>query len=202
MMYSKAVGLTSVLCLLLPTVSQANNAVFNPLLRSSTPAKPDNYLGASIGQTQANGYCDEFAKCDDTSKSWKAYMGVRFNENIVLETGYTKFGKQTAKDAENKNFEQNASAFTTAAVMSYSVNQELELFGKAGVARWKTSQDLPNAKADESGMDILMGAGASYDLGNNIGVRAEWERYKDVGTPKIQKGDIDLLSVGVTFSSL
>ena len=47
-----------------------------------------------------------------------------------------------------------------------------------------------------------MGAGASYDLGNNIGVRAEWERYKDVGTPKIQKGDIDLLSVGVTFSSL
>lgn len=31
---------------------------------------------------------------------------------------------------------------------------------------------------------ILMGAGASYDLGNNIGVRAEWERYKDVGTPK------------------
>lgn len=91
-------------------------------------------------------------------------MGVRFNENIVLETGYTKFGKQTAKDAENVTFEQNASAFTTAAVMSYSVNQELELFGKAGAARWKTSQDLPNAKADESGMDILMGAGASYDL--------------------------------------
>lgn len=202
MMYSKAVGLTSVLCLLLPTVSQANNAVFNPLLRSSTPAKPDNYLGASIGQTQANGYCDEFAKCDDAGKSWKAYMGVRFNENIVLETGYTKFGKQTAKDADNKNFAQNASAFTTAAVVGYSVNQELELFGKAGVARWKVSQDLPNAKADESGMDILMGAGASYDLGNNIGVRAEWERYKDVGTPKIQKGDIDLLSVGVTFSSL
>ena len=202
MMYSKAVGLTSVLCLLLPTVSQANNAVFNPLLHSSTPAKPDNYLGASIGQTQANGYCDEFAKCDDASKSWKAYMGVRFNENIVLETGYTKFGKQTAKDTNNKNFEQSASAFTTAAVAGYSVNQELELFGKAGIARWKSDQTLASGNTNDSGVDLLMGAGASYDLGNNIGVRAEWERYKDVGAPKVKQGDIDLLSVGVTFSSL
>lgn len=81
-------------------MSQANNAVFNPLLRSSTPAKPDNYLGASIGQTKPMVIAMNLPNYDDASKSWKAYMGVRFNENIVLETGYTKFGKQTAKDAE------------------------------------------------------------------------------------------------------
>ena len=199
MMYSKTLGLSSLVWLLIPTLSQANNS-FNPL--RSTQAKPDNYLGASIGQTQANGYCENFAQCDEAAKSWKAYMGVRFNENMVLETGYTKFGKQTAKDSSNQTFEQTASAFTTAAVVGYSINPELEVFGKAGVARWKATQDLPSATADESGMDILMGAGASYDLGNNIGVRAEWERYKDIGTPKIKQGDIDLLSVGVTFSSL
>ena len=111
-------------------------------------------------------------------------------------------GRERGKDANNKNYEQSASAFTTAAVAGYSVNQELELFGKAGVARWKSDQTLASGNTKDSGVDLLVGAGASYDLGNNIGVRAEWERYKDVGAPNVKQGDIDLLSVGVTFSSL
>ncbi|MBU0656470.1 MAG: outer membrane beta-barrel protein [Gammaproteobacteria bacterium] len=179
----------------------AGTSPFKPISAANGQSeKPENYLGASIGKSSADSFCTSLQNCEDTDKSWKLFAGVRMNENIVLEGGYVNFGELTGKDAGNE-VSQTATAFTLTGVAGFTMNEQIELFGKAGAARWSQEQVNAGTKTDSSGTDILVGAGANYDLGDNMGIRAEWERFKDVGS-SVNKADIDLLSVGLTFSSL
>lgn len=178
----------------------AGSAPFKPISPNGSSNKPDNYLGGSLGQTSADGFCETLQNCENADKSWKVFAGVRMNDNIVLEGGYVNFGEQAGQDA-NDSISQKATAFTLTGVAGFPMSDQIELFGKAGVARWSQESTVNGVKSDSSGADVLVGAGANYDLGDNMGIRAEWERFKDVGEAA-HKGDIDLLSVGVTFSSL
>ncbi|OQX12384.1 MAG: hypothetical protein BWK73_15135 [Thiothrix lacustris] len=164
-------------------------------------AKAPNYLGASIGTTTTDGFCDGLNACENGDKSWKGFAGVRMNDNIVLEAGYVDFGKQSGT-ATTGNVSQQASAFTTAAVAGIPMNDHIELFGKAGIARWTLEQSDSSGTVENTGTDVLVGVGADYNLGDNMGVRAEWERFKDVGDAAAHASDIDLLSLGFIFSSL
>ncbi len=181
-------------------VFAAGNGVFKALTPTSSSDKAENYLGGSIGQSSADGFCASLQNCENGDKSWKLFAGIRMNENIVLEGGYVNFGEQTGQLTGN-TVTQNARAFTATAVAGYSMNEQIELFGKAGIARWSQEFAENGSKSDSAGSDVLVGIGANYDLGDNTGIRAEWERFKDVGDA-VSKGDIDLLSVGVVFSSL
>lgn len=168
---------------------------------ASENEKAPNYLGASMGSTTTAGFCDGLANCDNSDKSWKAYAGIRMNDNLVLEGGYVDFGKQTGADT-NGEVSQQASAFTAAGVAGVPISDQIEVFGKAGLARWTVEQTDSTGSAKTSSADVLVGVGASYDLGDNMGVRAEWERFKDVGGKTGRGSDIDLMSLGLTFSSL
>lgn len=181
-------------------VFAAGPAPFKPIHPIGSSNKPDNYLGGSLGKTSADGFCETLQNCESADKSWKLFAGVRVNENIVVEGGYVNFGEQTGQDSNNA-ISQKATAFTLAGVAGFSMNDQIELFGKAGVARWSQEYTVNDAKSDNNGTDVLVGMGANYDLGDNMGIRAEWERFKDVGEAA-HRGDIDLLSVGMTFSSL
>lgn len=182
-------------------VFAAGNGPFKPISPvTDNSGKAENYLGGSIGQSSADGFCKSLQNCETGDKSWKLFAGIRLNDNIVLEGGYVNFGNQTGQNSGN-DISQKASAFTTAAVAGFPMNEQIELFGKAGIARWSQEYMEAGVKSDSSGTDVLVGAGANYDLGENMGIRAEWERFKDVGNAT-NKGDVDLLSVGVTFSSL
>lgn len=167
----------------------------------SQNAQAPNYLGASIGSTTTDGFCSDLSACENSDKSWKVFAGVRMNENIVVEGGYVDFGTQSGTDASG-NVSQQATAFTAAGVAGIPVSEQIEVFGKAGMARWTVEKTDSTGAAENTGTDVLVGVGANYNLGDNMGVRAEWERFKDVGSTAGQEGDIDLLSLGFTFSSL
>lgn len=160
-----------------------------------------NYLGASIGSPTTDGFCAGVGNCDNSDKSWKVFTGVRMNENLVLEGGYVDFGKQSGT-LTGGTLSQQASAFTAAGVVGIPLADQIEAFGKAGVARWTVEQAAAGSTTEDTGTDVLVGIGANYDLGDNMGVRAEWERYKDIGQQDNHGGDIDLMSLGFTFSSL
>ncbi|SEA12318.1 Outer membrane protein beta-barrel domain-containing protein [Thiothrix caldifontis] len=164
-------------------------------------AKAPNYLGASMGSTTTDGFCDGFRACDNSDKSWKAFAGVRVNDNIVVEGGYVDFGKQTGSHTSG-DISQQATAFTTAAVAGIPMNEQIEIFGKAGIARWTLEKTDSSGTTENTGTDVLVGVGADYNLGDNMGVRAEWERFKDVGSTADHSGDIDMMSLGFIFSSL
>ncbi len=164
------------------------------------PTTPSpNYLGASLG-TASSEFCTGLTNCGETNNTWKAYSGVRMTEKVFVEGGYVQFGDQQGLDGTTE-LTSSTKGYTTAGVVTYSVNDQIELFGKAGMWWWKNEQKKASGKVAAEGSDILFGAGANYNLGNNMGVRAEWERYQ-MSQDNAVKQPLDLLSVGVTFSSL
>lgn len=176
---------------------------FTPLTPSgSDSTQAPNYLGISIGKISTDAFCTPLTQCDNAETSWKTFAGVRINENLVLEGSYIDFGKQSGISMAATSDTQQASAFSLGAVAGVPVAAQIEAFGKAGLARWTHEYQQHNVSKTTTGTDLFIGAGAHYDLGSNMGVRAEWERYKDVGNPNLQSNDIDLLSLGFTFSSL
>ncbi|WML91059.1 outer membrane beta-barrel protein [Thiothrix lacustris] len=180
----------------------AKSAPMSPIGGSQTSKAP-NYLGASIGKTTTDDFCQDLNACESADQSWKAFAGVRVNDSIVLESGYVAFGKQSGQDASG-TVSQTTSAYTATAVVGLPVSDQIEAFGKAGMARWSVENtNSSGTVVEDTGNNIMVGAGANYDLGDNMGVRAEWERYKDIAIPSTQQtGDIDLLSLGFIFSSL
>lgn len=88
-----------------------------------------------------------------------------------------------------------------------------ELFGKLGAAFWdmKTTEAMLTTVDQESeswsrsvsknGTGLNFGLGVVYHANKKLSLRAEWERFKDVGKNEITgESDIELLSLGVMFS--
>lgn len=175
---------------LLTNAYAADNTPSKPFtpITSNGSAKADNYIGGSVGSASGGG------------KSWKLYSGIRASDNLLVELGYANLGETNEQDS-NGSVSQKSRAVTLTGLATLPMNEQIELFGKAGVARWNNTYTDSTGSTKTSANDVVVGAGANYDLGDNMGVRAEWERFKNVGTGQ-HANDIDLMSVGVTFSSL
>ena len=61
----------------------------------------------------------------------------------------------------------------------------------------ETNFSTGGSVADEDGTEPFYGIGASYQVNENVGVRAEFERFQ-IDSEDID--DIDLFSVGLTFN--
>ena len=102
--------------------------------------------------------------------------------------------------------------FTFAAMAKYPVLEKFRVFGKIGAFFWQTDTTVSTSiesqspllsssqpglfSFDDSGTDLMFGAGAEYDITERWGLRAEWERYSNIGN---NDGDIDYFSGGVIF---
>jgi opacity protein-like surface antigen len=53
--------------------------------------------------------------------------------------------------------------------------------------------------AKESNTDLTYGIGVRYDFMRNFAVRAEWQRYGDVGGGNVGKSDVDVLNIGALY---
>lgn len=151
------------------------------------------YAGMSAGKAEAD--CGDTNIDCDTS-GWKLFGGYKVTPNMAVEGGYYSLVNAEETVAPGVDAEVTASGLGLAGVASLPVADDLELFGKAGIMRWDVegkATGFPTEKAD--GTDLLLGAGATYMVGDNWGIRGE---YENVG------GDLDasMYSVGATFSSL
>ena len=133
------------------------------------------YGGVSLGKTQAE--CAGSAECD--SSNWKLYGGYEITSDIAVEGAYHSI----ASSGSNK-----VTGISAAGLYSMPVADNLEAFGKAGMIAW-------DSDGTDNGTDFLLGAGATYKMDENWGVRGEYER---IG------GDIkaNMYSVGAVFSTL
>ena len=170
------------------------------------------YGGASVGQSKAKDIiCDLDITCssDDTDTGWKIYGGYQFNPNGAIEFGYVDLGKVKASGTDSflgvASIDWETSGITAALVGSLPVGQNFGLMGKLGLFHWDldvnaSSSVLGSGSDSSSGTDLTYGLGLKYDFSKTVGVRAEWERFKDVGDDNTTgQSDIDLLSVGVVF---
>jgi hypothetical protein len=166
------------------------------------------YLGASGGYAWHKDACKNLTiPCGSTDPAWRAFGGYRFNRGFSLEGGYADLGEvegggtipTTGQDAR---LLRRVSAWDLVGVLSLPVTGGLSAFGKVGAYRARTKVDITIAGAPEhaggTNGGFSYGAGLGYELGR-IGVRAEWQRWDNVGTSSTGEDDVDVLTLGLLF---
>jgi hypothetical protein len=151
------------------------------------------YLGAGISKDKVSDIVNagtNFADIDSTS--WKLFAGFRPISVVAIEADYLDLGSQT-----NTFFTQagtcvvggcRASSHSDAkAFAGYAVGflpiplPFLDLFGKAGLARWKLNgsavSPLLPVSFSTSGTEFAWGVGTQVHVGN-FGARLEYENFR------------------------
>jgi OmpA-OmpF porin, OOP family len=160
------------------------------------------YAGFSLGQATADDACTGVSgpgvSCDDKDSAWKILGGYQFNRHFAVELGYTDLGEVSAS-GPGGSASIESSAFEVVAVGMMPIADKFAIYGKLGMYRGETDASGPGGSISESTTDLTFGIGARYDFTRNLGVRAEWQKYSDVGGGEIGEADVDVISVGVIF---
>ena len=170
------------------------------------------YLGASIGQSRAKDFCDDSGgfSCDDKDTAWKLFGGYQFNRHLAVEAGYTDLGEVGVSgvlSGVSVRGTVEVTAFELMGVGSIPLMDRFSLYGKLGLYHAETKQNVTGSLGTvtvtdndkEKNTDLTFAFGARFDITRNLGVRAEWQRYLDVGGGEIGEDDVDVLSVGLLF---
>lgn len=155
-------------------------------------------------------------RSDETDTAWKIYGGYRFHRNFALEAGVVQLGEIAAETTvtslngvpvvpgtARSTVEADPGFFLSGAGI-LPLNQA-HIFGRVGLYSIKVigtatlsgvGGTLSASESDRS-TGLLFGAGIGYDFTPQFGVRAEFERYMDVGdTNTGGGGDVDVVSIG------
>jgi OOP family OmpA-OmpF porin len=171
------------------------------------------YIGASIGQANAEVDCTGTTACDDKDSSWKIFGGYQINRNFAIELGYSDLGAVTASTppfvlfplvVPAANLKIETTVWEVVAVGSLPVADRFSIFGKAGFYRADTDTRvdfgaLGSTSESDSNTDLTFGIGVRYDFTRNFGVRAEWQLYSGVEAGFDEDGDVDVMSVGLLW---
>lgn len=191
---------------------------------------PGLYGGISVGQSEVDvGNLERDAvsafegaanvtssSVDDTATAYKAYIGYRYNANFGIEAGYANIGKATGKLglAEGEltgtlKGEVKSHATFVDLVGFMPISDSFTVFAKVGGAYAYTKLKVSFTDADgevsdsESDGEVVpkAGLGLEYNLSKTIGLRAEYEKYFDVGDKnKTGEADADIWTVGLRFN--
>jgi predicted porin len=145
------------------------------------------YVGAGYTRAQVNnvfGTTDYNFKIDDNA--WKAILGFRFIPPFAVEANYVDLGHQSqgllgGVPPANAYGHADARAFDLFGVGLLPLGP-VDLFGKAGGARWELSGNLSGPGGslfalDRNGTSFVWGAGAQYHYGP-LGLRLEYEHFQ------------------------
>lgn len=178
------------------------------------------YVGASAGQSKGKDSCPSFVPggtiCDDTGSAYGVSSGYQFNKYLGAELGYTDLGENNAISSAD-SATMKVKGVELLGVGTFPINPQFEVYGKVGVFFWDLDASCagtcstfgpgggsglggPGSQSD-SGTDLTYGLGAKLNLTKNVGVRVQYQRYKDIDSSAITggKSDIDVISVGIVF---
>jgi OOP family OmpA-OmpF porin len=169
---------------------------------------PRFYVGGAIGQSKANSACDGsqayFSSCSETDTGVKIFGGYQINPTWAVEAGYANLGEVTAS-GRSANASIKMNAFAVSAIGSIPVAQRVLLFGKLGAYSGEVKATGSGsrgrfASVTEHNTDLVYGFGAKWNFAKNLALRAEYERYNNIGNRNtIGESNVDLLSVGLLY---
>jgi OOP family OmpA-OmpF porin len=161
------------------------------------------YLGAGAGQSRAKIADSTFTSAlngtgatiatisrDETETSYKFFMGYQYNPYLAFEGGvfnlgsYT-FGATTTPAGTLNGALKNTVGTNLDVLGTLPLGERFSLLARAGVQSSKT-RDLFSATGlalaaptpSKNQISYKYGVGAGFDFTKNIGMRADWERYR------------------------
>lgn len=145
------------------------------------------YAGGGLGFTKIED-SEDGESFNDMPIGWKLFAGYDFNDNFGVEGGYINSGK--GKDTiDSLEIEAELSAFVISGIGYLPMNEQLDLFGKAGYYNGESEVSALGITLDDDEDGFTLGAGLRYDFGNNLKIRGDFDWYES---------DLDSLwSIGV-----
>lgn len=151
------------------------------------------YLGGSAGGGTSKKVCDGAASCDKNDDAFKFFGGYVFNRNVALELGYADLGDFVADGTET-----SVRAMDAAALITAPLSERFAIIGRFGAYRShvESSGVITSGTHNTS---FTWGLGVQFNASRNLGLRAEWQHFPDIGGGGTLKDDIDFLSLGVVL---
>jgi OmpA-like transmembrane domain len=140
------------------------------------------YFGAGISRDKVSDIANAGSSFPDIdSTAWKVFLGVRPLSVIAFEADYLDLGSQTSTFVTTSDH-SDAKAFAGYAVGFLPIPVPfLDVFGKAGLARWTLDGSSITALVPGSfstnGTDFAWGVGTQAHFGN-FGARLEYENFR------------------------
>lgn len=203
----------------------ANSVYAGGLEGYGVPSNVSLYGGLSAGISNHDGACTtDSTDCEDSDTGRKAFVGLRAEPDrnmpasalptMGVELGYMELGENTAQGKAGRagiydsELQSELSASYVAGVGYIPVAPRTELIGKVGAAFWKQNgsktvaedSDLDTTSTN-SGVSMLLGAGAQVKLNPNLSLRGEYEHIMGTAADTDYEADAGLLSVGAVFST-
>jgi len=147
------------------------------------------YLGGALGQSES-GVRNSNLNFKDRDSGWVLIGGVRPLSLLAAELNYVDLGKSAIGSAQAK------SKAVAGFIVGYLPIPVIDIYGKVGLASWKTDASAPGLSLRITGSDPAVGAGVQLHFGG-LAARLEYEVFeaKELARPT-------LLSLGLTFSFL
>jgi hypothetical protein len=164
------------------------------------------YFGGSLGKAESKeDACfrdlNTGFTCDRKGEgAWAAFAGVMVNKYFGVEGGYHNLGKivEVASEATGDRAWVRSYIGELVAVAAYPI-QNFAIYGKGGGYYAKSTQtgSFIAAETKSTNTQWTYGVGASWDVFRHAGLRAEWQRFNNVGGQEIGfRSDVDLMSLG------
>jgi len=147
------------------------------------------YLSAALGAAQQN-YDLQTFDAHGNQTGYKFALGFLPIDLLAAEVSYIDFGRA---------FNGISYADTNAVgafALAFLPIPLLDVYGKVGLAEWRTDAQSPGFGFHRTGANVAYGAGVGTNWGN-IGARLEYERYE-----VSHSNDMGMASIGVVWTFL
>lgn len=184
---------------------------------------PGWYLGGNLGLSRAEidedriresleseGFAVTAFSDDDRDLGYKLFGGYQLNRYFALEAGYFDLGmfdfEATTDPLGSFEGDIDITGFNLDVVGLLPITTRFSAFGRGGVTREEAkvrfdrtgAVDVNDPRRDKSATNYKFGFGVEYAVTDNIGLRAEAERYR-IDDAVGNDGDVDLYSVGLVY---
>jgi len=179
-------------------------------------AGPGGYVGGGLGEARAldlnNSACSQLndlldpgfsCSVDDSKTAFKLFAGAQFNDYLAAEASLVYLGNFEGSangtiggSPEHLHFRYEASGISGDMVGTLPITNEFSLLGRVGVFLWSVTDIFDDVT---NGVSLDYGAGVEYDFTRNVGLRAEYVKYQDVGDNNTGKTDIDVTSLSLIY---
>jgi hypothetical protein len=147
------------------------------------------YIGGSMGRSSES-YDPYTFNAYGANVGYDLAVGFRPIDLFAGELSYTSFGRAF----NGLNYvDTNAVGLFALGFLPVPV---VDLYGRLGLADWRTGANSPGLSFTRTGADVAYGVGGGMHIGS-IGVRVEYTRFT-----VSHASDIDLASIGLTWTLL
>ena len=185
---------------------------------------PGWYIGGNLGESRAeiaeeqitadlltSGYTTTDFRQDDQDIGYKLFAGYQLSQYFALEAGYLNLGEfnYTANTIPegSKRAELEFKGWNLDVIGMLPVSENSNLFLRYGRHRSESQVEfastggvsLLNPRVSKRTTNYKVGLGYQHGISDNLDMRFEVERYRMVDAVSSEKGDLDLVSVGLVY---